>query len=279
MTATMQNLRLDILDVFAEEPLAGNQLAVVRDASGLTSERMQAMALEMNYSETTFVVSESSDRARVRIFTPTEELPFAGHPTLGTAWLLGREQDHFILELDAGDVQVDFEDGIAWMSPPPIELHETHSPHAIATHLDIDAADIDARFAPQRGDVGIEFLFVGFRSVDILENLEMTLDRFRALPSLALFAFAATSDSGIADYRARMFFESGGLREDPATGSANGIFAAYLMQFRGPDFSAVVDQGVEMGRPSRIYLEASNGEIRVGGKVQSVITGEWALER
>ena len=278
MTAKMRNLRLDILDVFAEEALAGNQLAVVRDASGLTSERMQAMALEMNYSETTFVVSESSDRARVRIFTPTQELPFAGHPTLGTAWLLARERDHFILELDAGDVRVDFRDGISWMSPPPIALHETHSPQSIAKTLGIDPADIDARFAPQRGEVGIEFIFVGLRSVSVLENLEMTLDGFRALPSFALFAFAVTSAAEIADYRARMFFESGGLREDPATGSANSIFAAYLMQSRGPDFSAIVDQGVEMGRPSRIYLDASGGQIRVGGKVQSIVTGGWSID-
>jgi trans-2,3-dihydro-3-hydroxyanthranilate isomerase len=273
----MPDHRLDILDVFAEAPLAGNQLAVVRDASQLTTERMQAMALEMNYSETTFVVSETSGRARVRIFTPTQELPFAGHPTLGTAWLLGRQQDHFTLELDAGDVRVDFENGIAWMSPPPIELHETHSPRAIAKTLGIEPTDIDGGFAPQRGSVGIEFLFVGLRSVSVLENLEVTLDRFRALPCFALFAFATTSDAEIADYRARMFFESGGLREDPATGSANSIFAAYLMQSLGPDLSVVVDQGVEMGRPSRIYLEASGGEIRVGGKVQSVVTGEWTL--
>ena len=278
MASTMPRHGLDIVDVFAEAPLAGNQLAVVRDASQLTTERMQAMALEMNYSETTFVISESSDRARVRIFTPTQELPFAGHPTLGTAWLLARQQDHFTLELDAGDIRVEFEDGVGWMRPPPIELHETHSAGQIATTLGIDPTDIDARFAPQRGSVGLEFLFVGLRSVSVLENLEMTLDRFRAVPSFALFAFTEGRDTGIADYRARMFFESGGLREDPATGSANSIFAAYLMQSRGPDFSIVVDQGVEMGRPSRIYLEARGGRIRVGGKVQTVVTGEWTLE-
>jgi trans-2,3-dihydro-3-hydroxyanthranilate isomerase len=270
----MAPLDLDILDVFAEKPLAGNQLAVVRGGGHLSTERMQAMALEMNYSETTFVISESEGRARVRIFTPTQELPFAGHPTLGTAWLLGHDEKDFTLELEAGDVRVEFCDDIAWLAPPPIEMREIHAADSVAATLGLTAADLDMRFAPQTGDVGIEFLFVGLESVERLERLEMNLDRLRALPSFGLFAFAQTSASGD-DYRARMFFESSGLREDPATGSANSIFAAYLMQSRGPDFEAVVDQGVEMGRPSRIYLEVRGGEIRVGGKVQHVIAGRW----
>jgi len=271
----MTPLQLDILDVFAETPLSGNQLAVVRGAGQLSSDQMQAMAREVNFSETTFVVTESDGRARVRIFTPTQELPFAGHPTLGTAWVLGKDAGQFTLELDAGNVRVDFEDGIAWMEPPAIELHETFSVSEIANGLGVGVDDLSSRFAAQRGSVGLEFLFVGFRSVDVLAKLEMTLDRLRALPSFGLFAFAETGAQDTADYRARMFFESAGLREDPATGSANSIFAAYLRQTHSGDFTAVVDQGVEMGRPSRIYLDVTSDRIRVGGKVHSIITGKW----
>ena len=270
-------MKLDILDVFAEAPLAGNQLAVVRNAAPLSPERMQAMALEMNFSETTFVISESEERARVRIFTPTQELPFAGHPTLGTAWVMGRERAHFTLELDSGDVRVEFEDGVAWMTPPPVELRESYPPSEIAAQLGLETSAIHSRLAPQRGDIGLEFLFVGLRSVALLEGLHMTLERLQELPSFGLFAFAPRDDSKIPNFRARMFFESGGLREDPATGSANSIFAAYLTQYFGPEFAILVDQGVEMGRPSRIYLEAKKGGIRVGGKVQSIASGEWTL--
>jgi trans-2,3-dihydro-3-hydroxyanthranilate isomerase len=271
------SMQLDILDVFAESPLAGNQLAVVRGASELTSERMQAMALEMNFSETTFVLAESKDRARVRIFTPTQELPFAGHPTLGTAWALGGDRAEYTLELDAGNVCVEFENGVAWMRPPPIALHENHSADEVARWLGLHPADIDPGFRAQRGDVGVEFLLVGLASLETLENLEVTIDRLRALPAFALYAFTSKTHSPEADFRARMFFDAGGLREDPATGSANSVFGAYLMQTRGPDYSLTVDQGVEMGRPSRIYLESSAGELRVGGKVRRVVTGQWTL--
>ncbi len=117
-----------IVDVFAETPLSGNQLAVVRGARHLDASAMQAIALEMNFSETSFVVDERSGEARVRIFTPTRELPFAGHPTLGTAWVLGRDRNSYNLHLRAGCVQVTFEaGGIAWMKPPPVEQGETLS--------------------------------------------------------------------------------------------------------------------------------------------------------
>lgn len=270
-------MRLDIVDVFAEHPLEGNPLAVVREAGELDSARMQAMAREMNLSETTFVLSESQDRARVRIFTPAQELPFAGHPTLGTAWVLGRDRDRYTLELDGGDLEVRFEDGIAWMAPPATELHETLTPEDVASRLGLDPADLDPEFAARRGSVGIEFLFVGLASLDALGRLSPTLEELHSLPAFSLFAFTAQDGAGSADYAARMFFEAGGIREDPATGSANSVFAAYLMERHGPDFDLRVDQGVEMGRPSRIHLEARAGKIRVGGRVQPVVSGEWVL--
>lgn len=274
---TMSRLPLDIVDVFAESKLSGNPLAVVREAGQLPGEVMQAVAREMNFSETTFVVSAAEDRARVRIFTPSQELPFAGHPTLGTAWVLGRERGGFTLELDAGDVDVEFRDGIAWMRPPALRLEETYRSEKVAGWLGIEPSRIVGDPLPQRGDIGLEFLFVGFERLEDLESLDLTLEQLRALPSFGLFAFAACPSDREGpqppDYRARMFFESGGLREDPATGSANSLFAAYLAQSRGRDISLVVDQGVEMGRPSRIHLVVEAGEIRIGGRVQHVVEG------
>ena len=113
---------LTIVDVFAERALAGNPLAVVRDAANLSDSQMQDIAREMNFSETTFVIEERPGRARVRIFTPEWELPFAGHPTLGTAWVLGREQPGFTLDLDVGPVAVTFERELSWMVPPVVDL-------------------------------------------------------------------------------------------------------------------------------------------------------------
>ncbi len=271
-------MQLDIVDVFAERPLAGNPLAVVRDAAALPAERMQAMALEMNFSETTFVIREDEHRARVRIFTPTEELPFAGHPTLGTAWVLADGRERFTLELDAGEVPVDFERGIAWIRPPPVRLGARYAAAEVAGWLGLPDDALDPRFAPRQGSVGIDFLFVGLDSPERLERFEPTLETLRALPSFSLFVFCENRGDGDADYGARMFFDAKGLREDPATGSANSVFAAHLAQTRGDDFEATVDQGVAMGRPSRIYLEVRGGAIRVGGRVQPVASGAWRLD-
>ena len=119
---------------------------------------------------------------------------------------------------------------------------------------------------------------MGLRSLDSLRRFALTLEQLRALPAFGLFVFTSDGYPGGGDFAARMFFEAGGLREDPATGSANSVFAEYLMQTLGPDFSLTVDQGVEMQRPSRIYLEAQGGALRVGGKVKSVAVGHWSLD-
>ena len=123
-------MRCSIVDVFAERPLAGNQLAVVRDCAHLDSASMQAIAREMNFSETTFVLEEREGEARVRIFTPDRELPFAGHPTLGTSWVLGRDRGAYTLDLAARKrVPVTFEaDGVVWMEPPAVDLGDPPSP-------------------------------------------------------------------------------------------------------------------------------------------------------
>ena len=279
-------MRFEIVDVFAEAPLQGNQLAVVEDAASLSSERMQDIAREMNFSETTFVLERSDERAKVRIFTPSHELPFAGHPTLGTAWVLGRDQGNYILDLEVGPVEVSFDapvdgssnrEGICWMAPPmPTVLGKIDAADAAAL-LNLEPGDLHSSYPIVQMDLGPKFAFIAVRSEALLENISINTqvrDRLlaRDLAVSSIFIFCEASHT---DYAARMFFDAGGLREDPATGSANSAFAIYLRDLCGEKRKKlVVAQGDYMKRPSRIYLELSTDSYRVGGCVQSVAQGE-----
>ena len=273
-------MRLSIVDVFAETPLAGNQLAVVRDAANLSSERMQDIAREMNFSETTFVLNEAADRAAVRIFTPTSELPFAGHPTIGTAWVLGRNQSSYTLDLAAGAVTVTFDQGdsgVCWMSPPQPTLTGGVPPAAAAELVGLAETQLHGSFQPTLVSIGPNFLLVGVVDEAALAQATMNLDvRARLIDSGAAANSVFVFCPGVqTDYSARMFFNVNGVREDPATGSANSGFAVYLRDQCGvAPGRYVVAQGDQMGRPSRIYLELLETAYRVGGRVQSVVTGE-----
>ena len=265
-----------IVDVFAETPLSGNPLAVVRGARHLDTAAMQAIALEMNFSETSFVVDERSGEARVRIFTPTRELPFAGHPTLGTAWVLGRDRSSYNLHLRAGCVQVTFEaGGIAWMKPPPVEQGETLSVGSAAALLGLPSNDIDTRYPCGFATVGPSFALIGVNGLGALRRARVRPDAYTDLlgsSEIGVFAFAEGAYSVEAHFAARMFHHRG-LREDPATGSANTAFAAHIRSL-GVRGNIVVEQGFEIGRPSRLYLDVAE-TIRVGGKVRPVMTGRF----
>ena len=267
-----------IVDVFAEQPLAGNQLAVIRGCNHLDTATMQAIAREMNLSETAFVVEERAGEACVRIFTPSHELPFAGHPTLGAAWLLGRDRDLYTLDLAAGRVEVTFEaDGIAWMSPPPVNLGERLPIQTAAALLGLAEADLESDYPCRFAMVGPWFVLSGVRTLDALRRAKVEPAVYEHLSNgdfLYVFVFSAEAYNVGADFAARMFMvrES---REDPATGSAGAAFAAYLRSL-GTTGSFVVEQGFEIDRPSRLYLEIGD-TIRVGGKVRPVLTGTLRL--
>ncbi len=270
-----------IVDVFAERPLAGNQLAVVLDAADLSSEQMQAIALEMNFSETTFVLSQSPGRATVRIFTPTSELPFAGHPTLGTAWVLSEGAGSIVLDLPAGDVPVAFDDGLGWMVPPEVSFGGELPRAQVAELVGLQPEDFDDNLPMELAEVGPKFVLAPVRTLAALRAVRIDGGAFQALFGAgdgvhSVFLFTAEGYSDDVDFAVRMFFESAGVREDPATGSANAAFAAYLRRHLGNVGPVLVDQGVEIGRPSRLYLEVAD-VLRVGGKVQSVVRGEIAL--
>ncbi len=271
----MNQYPLHIIDVFAEKPLAGNQLAVVRNAETLTDDQMQDIAREMNFSETTFVSNERPGRASVRIFTPEWELPFAGHPTLGTAWVLSRGVGQFVLELEAGDVPVHFEDGLGWMVPPDVVLGEGIPDAAALVGLSEDS--LHPHYPVRLAEVGPRFVLIGVRDLDALRSASLNATLHQELLQHGIgvqcvFVFTDEPYTEDADFAARMFFESGGVREDPATGSANSAFAAYLKDLRGEAFTATVDQGVEIRRPSRLYLNVGE-DIRVGGRVFPVVEG------
>ncbi len=272
-----------IVDVFAERPLAGNPLAVVRDCAHLSTKEMQAIAREMNFSETTFVVAESEDAADVRIFTPAEELPFAGHPTLGTAWVLAQGRGGYTLRLRAGPVSVRFaSDGIGWMDPPEPTLDAVLDPDEAAALVGVSASALDDALPHRRAQTGgLAFAFVGVRTLEVLDGVHVDPAVHARLqkggPFLGVFAFAPAAADPEADFAARMFFNAFGWREDPATGSANVAFAA-LLRAAGTEGRVVVDQGTQMGRPSRLYLEIGEA-IRLGGKVQPVMTGTFRLPR
>jgi trans-2,3-dihydro-3-hydroxyanthranilate isomerase len=274
-------MRLHIVDVFAEARYAGNQLAVVRDCAGLSATKMQDIAREMNFSETTFVVHESPTAAAVRIFTPGEELAFAGHPTIGTAWVLGHHRQAYVLHLAVGDVEVRFDGahGVAWMAPPRPELGERFPAERAARLVGLTAADFSAELPPQLVSIGPKFVFVGVRDLATLRRCQLDVAYHRAclaegLPVNAVFVFSPQAYSADANYAARLFFDANGVREDPATGSANSGFAAYLRQHLGKPIDAIVEQGFEIKRPSRLYIKADDDGIRVGGRVQAVATGE-----
>jgi trans-2,3-dihydro-3-hydroxyanthranilate isomerase len=283
---------LHVVDVFAPQKLAGNPLSVVLAAADLSSSRMQAVALETNHSETTFVTASEPgpEGWPVRIFTPWSELPFAGHPTLGTAWVIrqqlcGGEGDRVDLALGVGTVPVRFEGELAWLEAPPIETAETHSADITAAALGLEPSDLDDRGPVQTLDAGIVTTFIPVRKREALDRSRLDADAFAPLcrPGLPAQAYLFCTDplspeNGI---HARMYFDAGGVREDPATGSAAAQLGAYLLEHRflgdGP-VDLRIEQGFAIRRPSILHLRAERradgtARVHVGGKVIPAIEG------
>jgi trans-2,3-dihydro-3-hydroxyanthranilate isomerase len=279
-----------IVDVFAEEKYAGNQLAVVRGGADLSDEALGKIALEINYSETTFVLAdeETGGGYDVRIFTPGGEVPFAGHPTLGTAYVIRQEilcepVEQITLNLKAGKIPVTFGD-VLWMRQLPPTFGETLDPALTARALNLEATDLDDRFPVQEVSTGLPALMVPLRDLDALQRCKVDWERYLELagPGKNLYVFCPEPhEDGPGDLSARMFANDLGVPEDPATGSAAGCLAGYLVEHRylGTDaIDVLVEQGYEIRRPSLLHLRAERegDEIRVhvGGKVQMVARGE-----
>jgi trans-2,3-dihydro-3-hydroxyanthranilate isomerase len=286
-----------IVDVFAEKKYAGNQLAVFTDAGLFSDAEMQRLAKEMNYSETTFVASGEKREGGydVRIFTPEEEVPFAGHPTLGTAFIIQKEVikhpvKEIILSVKAGQIPVHlvYHKGALdalWMKQLPPEFSQVFSPDVIAPVLSLHEHDIDDRFFIQEVSTGLPFIIVPLKSLDAVKRARVTRDEYYELinntKAKALLVFCPESYSKENDLNVRVFADYYGIQEDPATGSANGCLAGYLVKnsyFGENRIDIRVEQGYEIGRPSLLYLRAEETQeidIFVGGKVIMVARGEF----
>jgi trans-2,3-dihydro-3-hydroxyanthranilate isomerase len=290
--------RFHHVDVFTDRMFGGNFLAVFPDASGISGEQMQALANEMNLSETTFLLppDDPADLARVRIFTPGRELPFAGHPTIGTAFVLatlGRAPSSgFSLQEEVGRIRIRLEGDIrspdhVWMRQPlPRFEPPIASRSEVAQLLSLQASDlIDA---PIRvGSAGVPFLFVPLRSREAVDRAHM---RDRDLSSLGggvhlqgVFLFSPIPGGMNAAVHSRMLgSEQLGIVEDPATGGASGPLGAYLVQEGlvppAPRIRIVNHQGIAMGRPSTVLIdvevhEGKPPQVEVGGQVVPVLEG------
>lgn len=282
-----------LVDVFTDRPFAGNQLAVVLDADALDAERMQAIAREFNFSETTFVCAPAAAGCdwRVRIFTPSSELPMAGHPTIGTAVVLealGRASVRTTLDLGVGPTPVRVRPGWAEMEQrPPVFGAEHPDPAALAAALSIDAGEIGEP-APQVVSTGLAHLMVPVRSLAAMRALQPRLDRWdralRPVDQVGVYAYCRETGEPGVDARCRMFAPPEGIPEDPATGSAAGPLGCFLARDgAGASFRFRFAQGVEMGRPSTLEVTVERvgdgfGPVRVGGAARIVAEGRLEVD-
>ncbi|MDB4180979.1 PhzF family phenazine biosynthesis protein [Flavobacteriaceae bacterium] len=266
-----------ICDVFTDTAFGGNQLAVLPDARGLTDKQMQQIAREFNYSESTFVFPAKNGNTRnVKIFTPTREVPFAGHPNIGTAFVLASmgvigDSEHIIFEEKAGLVEISINNQLycELKAPEKFSLGTTLDVELIAHALSLNTHEIITKtHAPQIASVGLPFIMVELNSLETLQLAKPNLDGFQAIADLGIMPdihmYLKSNDAF--DLRTRMFAPLDGVPEDPATGSANCALTALLTHFNeqeSGEFNYKIAQGIEMGRPSILYSRAEkrNGEI------------------
>lgn len=282
------------VDVFTEKKYAGNQLAVFRNAKGISSEEMQNIAREMNYSETTFILTDEPNNGGfdVRIFTPKEEVPFAGHPTIGTAHIirheiLGGNAESLTLNLKVGQIPVTFStDGYGWMKQIQPAFLQQYPHSTFADMLNLDAADLDERFPIEEVSTGLPFFIVPLKTIAALKKAKVHKEKYfnfiENTTAKGILVFCPEAHEAQNNLSVRVFVDYFGVPEDPATGSANGCLAGYLVkqQYFGKDSINIrVEQGYEIGRPSLLLLKAEqSGEhihILVGGKSVIVARGEF----
>jgi trans-2,3-dihydro-3-hydroxyanthranilate isomerase len=287
------------VDVFTNRIFGGNPLAVFLDGRGLSDAEMQTIAMEMNLSETTFVLPPDDDThaARVRIFTPSAELPFAGHPTIGTSWVLRdrgvvpADADSFVLELGVGPIAVRIDGDFLWMDQGAATFGPiVEDRAAVADAIGLGVEDLLPEVPVQAVSTGSPFIYVPLRDPATVDRVAPKLDAYQQLVkrvgwgTRSAFFFAPKPDGGA---HARMIgIGRGMLREDPATGSANGPLGAYLVKYglaRGDGLVEIIsEQGTAMGRQSFIHLRVASengepGRVEVGGQVVPVFEGVLRL--
>ena len=277
--------RFVVVDVFTDQALAGNQLAVFTDAREIPEDLLQPLAREMNFSETVFVYPPTEDGdVRIRIFTPAAELPFAGHPVLGTAFVLGGPLQRVELRLETGagviPVRLEREGArivFGWMSQPIPKIEPFEREAELLAALRVERSELPVELY----DLGIRHVYVALTSFDAVASLEPDL---RALARLQGFVGTSCFAEEGTRWKTRMFAPADGVPEDPATGSAAGPLACHLARHGRIGFGDEIEisQGTEIGRPSTLYarVHGSAGRIdkvEVGGSAVVVARGEFRL--
>ena len=282
-------MKFYIADCFAEEKYQGNQLAVMLPDREMATEEMQQIAREIGFSETAFILSGRKEDGSydVRIFTPAIEVPFAGHPVLGTAYIIHSiledgQSDCVRVNLKAGQISLRVKGEILTMTQNQPQFGEKLARKAVADALSLAEEDVRSDYPVQWTSTGLEAVIVPLNSLEALQRCRVDftarqkfIDEYY---SCNVLAFACGNE----DLRVRVFMEEPGFPEDAATGSANGALAAYLLQhnfFGCNELEYVASQGIEMGRPSKLFVHAARQNdryhIEVGGKVFIVAEGNW----
>lgn len=275
----MREVHYELIDVFTNNPFGGNQLAVFKDATGLEDEEMQEITRELNLSEATFVTRLSKDKATVRIFTPGREVPIAGHPTIGTGYVLARDE---VIETTDGNNSFFFEEKIGEISlnlfkqDNKISIVEMIQPipnfkaifkdkTVISSLLSIDSTDISDSSPMQVVSAGVPFLFVPIKNLTAIKQIKFKQDVWEKEflskgQAIDIFVFTKETVDKSATVHSRMFGPTMGISEDPATGAASGPLGAYLSYYNlvseetSNQYRIISEQGMEMGRPSQILV-------------------------
>ena len=288
-----------LVDVFAEQKYSGNQLVVVTNADKISDTEMQKIANEMHFSETAFIQSDKQDNGgyNVRIFTPKMEVPFAGHPTLGTAYVIkqtlaDKNTEEIILNLKVGQIPVTFGKRIngkqtLWMKQIPAQFGKTYQKNNLQSLLGIDETDIDNKYPIEEVSTGLPFIIIPLNNIKAMKKARINqnvLPQILEKTNAGILIFNPQTYNKENKLNVRVFVDAYGIPEDPATGSANGCLAAYLNKhkyFGTKNIDITVEQGFEINRPSIISLKTeSNGkniEVYVGGHVLLIAKGKLKI--
>ncbi|MBO1581654.1 PhzF family phenazine biosynthesis protein [Bacillus sp. XF8] len=285
-----------IVDVFSQGKYTGNQLTVFVDAHQISSKEMQLIAKEINYAETTFILSKEQRNGGydVRIFTPNEEIPFAGHPALGTAFVLKEAilqndtLENILLHFQGGSVEVTFhdEENVLWMHQNEPKFGGELNRDMIAEVLNIDISQIDLRYPIQEVSTGLPVILVPLKSLAAVKEVQINKEKYfqliEKIEPKGIMVFSSETYEEVNDLNVRDFAEYYGIPEDAGTGSSNGCLAAYLIKHRYFDKKKInlrVEQGYEINRSSLLYIRAEEKEdvieVFVGGEVTSIAKGTW----
>ena len=285
------------VDVFTDMAYAGNQLAVFHDADDLTAQQMQKIANEINYSETTFILKNTDRDADydIRIFTIRQELPFAGHPILGTAFAIKdilklTSADKIRLKTKVGVIPLEQGNGALWMRQNDPEFFTIYTDkNEIANLIDLSADDISDDLPIEEVSTGNKMLIIPVKTLDAVQrsigNINNMREFFVDKSCIAPYIFTLETTNMSAHVHTRFFAAHMGIIEDAATGSAAGPLTGYLLKYEvfGKSFEIINEQGIEMGRPSKIMmrgmLKDDEYTVEIGGKCRFIGTGEFTLDQ